>query len=103
MKNTFYICILKFFIIKTIGKTKCTSSAELQTTHWTCPEGHDASIPGSEAAGCTSEIQIEDICQVYGYESLSHMNNLEGLWGYEWFSDNLAMYEPTINRVGVKN
>lgn len=76
------------------GKTECTSMAILQTTHWVCPEGHDPAVPGSAALGCDPTVANEDVCQVYGQEAWNWMSGLHGLWGYEWFQDNLATYGP---------
>ena len=81
-------------------------SAFLQTTHWVCPEGHDPSIPGSAAVGCTPEQTVEEICTVYGYEDLTdNLNNMQALWGYQWFDDNLGMMavNNSIDGLGVIN
>ena len=56
-----------------------------------CPEGHDPSIPGSEAFGCIPEHTVVEICTVYVYEDLTdHLNNMQAVWAKKWFEDNLS-------------
>lgn len=65
---------------------------------WNCPSSPDLICPGGcAAAGCTSEIIIEQVCVKFG-EKYSNfgVSPLIGSWGMDWFEDQLEEYGPAV-------